>query len=172
MADNQARATPPPSEVATASDALRLILSCMDENILITLRDSVGLADLARLHDLVGSRVFTELVNFGSPPGENSAQVPSASSNNDVIGGQSSAAWELLPEDGGTRGSGCQGLCLRPIHKGERTGHDGHRCIICLRENCCGRAPLELHALASQHSCLHGDVTLTDESDIICLSSP
>ena len=45
MADRQA---PPPSEVATASDAFRLILSCQDENILVALRNSVSLADLAR----------------------------------------------------------------------------------------------------------------------------
>ena len=65
---------PPPSEVATASDAFRQILSCQDENILVALRDSVSLADLARLHDLVGSRVFTELVNFVGP----SAAAPAA----------------------------------------------------------------------------------------------
>ena len=57
MAHNQ----PPSAEVAT-------ILACEGEAILVSLRDSVRTADLARLHDLVGSRVFTELVNFTNPP--------------------------------------------------------------------------------------------------------
>ena len=47
MADNQDAATPPPSEVATASDTFRLLLSCQN---VAALKDSMGLADLARLH--------------------------------------------------------------------------------------------------------------------------
>ena len=83
---------PPPSEVATASDAFRQILSCQDENILVALRDSVSLADLARLHDLVGSRVFTELVNFVGPSAAAPAATPTQPS-----AGVSDASWGVLP---------------------------------------------------------------------------
>ena len=27
----------------------------------------------------------------------------------------------------------CYGLCLRPIHVGERTGHGDHKCYNCLK---------------------------------------
>ena len=90
--------TPPPSEVATASDAFRQILSCQDENILVALRDSVGLADLARLHDVVGSRVFTELVNFVGP----SAAAPAAALAQPSAGA-SDAFWGVLPGNDGNR---------------------------------------------------------------------
>ena len=66
VAQNLSGQAPPSAEVATVSDGIRVILACQDENILVALRDSVGLAGLARLHDLVGSHVFTELVNFWS----------------------------------------------------------------------------------------------------------
>ena len=153
---------PPPSEVATASDAFRQILSCQDENILVALRDSVSLADLARLHDLVGSRVFTELVNFVGPSAAAPAATPTQPS-----AGASDASWGVLPATDNNRtwadasdppsdvtpcreekgycscscealdpSDNCQGLCLCPVHYGERTGHDGHRCLVCVRENC------------------------------------
>ena len=83
---------PPPSKVATASDAFRQILPCQDENILVALRDSVSLADLARLHDLVGSRVFTELVNFVGPSAAAPAATPTQPS-----AGASDASWGVLP---------------------------------------------------------------------------
>ena len=227
---------PPSSEVATASDAFRQILSCQDENILVALRDSVSLADLARLHDLVGSRVFTELVNFVGPSA--SAAAPAATPTQPSAGA-SDSSWGVLPATGNNRtwadasdppseatpeypvwedpglsprslhekpwttaqgwqftvrlpvrpcrlqrpswwpysdlfclrweeiprwvevqepvealrhlaikgycscscealdpSDNCQGLCLRPVHYGERTGHDGHRCLVCVRDNC------------------------------------
>ena len=97
MADQQ---SPPPSEVATASDALSLILSCQDKKNMVALRNSVSLADLARLHDLVGSRVFTELVNFVSPFGAD-APAPSMNTNNAAVcATPSDATWGVLPDDG------------------------------------------------------------------------
>ena len=228
--------TPPPSEVATASDAFRQILSCQDENILVALRDSVSLADLARLHDLVGSRVFTELVNFVGPSAAAPAAAPAqpcwclrcllgCSALPDADGNRTWAdasdppsevtpfeypvwvdpglsprslyekpwttaqgwqftvrlpvrpcrlvrptwwpysdlfclRWEEIPRwvevqepvealrhlaikgycscscEALDPSDNCQGLCLRPVHYRERTGHDGHRCLVCVRENC------------------------------------
>ena len=90
-------------QVNNASRLLRELLYESDNDILVALREDFTPSEMARLSDLIGSRIFDVLVNLTAPPVH---AAPTQGGNNDGNPAVSAPALPSTPADGGAGQAG------------------------------------------------------------------